>query len=348
MSPRVAVMGTGFWARCAHVPALRELPDVVLDVAIGRTAEGARAFAASEGFRRWSTSLGDVLDSDEPPDLLMVAGPDDIHAAATTAALQAGVPVFCEKPLANTAAAGRELADLAERTRVPATVGFSFRYSPAIQALRADVASGHLGRTWLLELFEYNAQFHPRNGKPMNWKGDPAHAGAGALFEYGSHVVDLAGWLAGPVVAVSTCLTRVLPGARLDDVATLQLRLAPPAIGVLVSGWVLSGSIPGIRIRLHGSEGLGEVELSETVPGGQAYRRIALDGSIAEEVALESLENRTSAYAVRHLRDFIAGVQGNAIRYKATMPTLADGARVQLVLEAALAATSQWVEVSPA
>ena len=348
MTLRAAVLGTGFWARRAHVPALRSLPDVELDACIGRTPESAARFAAEEGFARAFATVDELLASERLPDLLVVAGPDDIHPAATEAALRAGIPVFCEKPLANEAATAAELARIAGETGTPATVGYSFRYSPAIQALREDLASGRLGTPWLLELFEYNAQFHPKSGKPMNWKGDPAHARAGALYEYGSHVTDIAGWLAGPVRAVSANLTSVLPGARLDDIATLQLRLAPPAIGVLVSGWVLSGSIPGIRIRVHGSEGLGEVELSETILSEQAYRRYSLDGAIAEYVPLEALGDAGSVYARRHLADFIAVIRGEKTRYPGTLPSLADGAGVQRVLEAALEATASWVEIEPA
>lgn len=347
MTLRAAVLGTGFWASYAHVPALRQLPDVELDACIGLTPELAAQFAATEGFARSFTTVEQVLASDHRPDLLIVAGPDDVHPAATSAALRAGIPVFCEKPLANEAVTAQELAEMARTTGTPATVGYSFRYSPAIQALRADVRAGRLGTPWLLELFEYNAQFHPALGKPMNWKGDPAHARAGALYEYGSHVTDLAGWLAGPVRAISTNLTRVLDGAELDDIATLQLRLAPPAIGVLVSGWVLSGSIPGIRIRLHGSGGLGEAELSETIPSEQAYRRYALDGTVAEEVPLEPLGEAGSAYARRHLADFIGEIRGEGTRYPGTLPSLADGAEVQRVLEAALGATESWAEIRP-
>lgn len=345
MTIRAAVLGTGFWAQAAHVPALRGISDLKLVACVGRTAESAERFAASEGIPNAFDSLDRLLESAECPDLLVVAGPDDIHPAATTAALRAGVAVFCEKPLANTAAVAEELASLAELTGVPATVGYSFRYGPAVQALKRDVASGRLGQPWLLELFEYNAQFHPRLGKPMNWKGDPAHAAAGALYEYGSHVVDLAGWVAGPVQEVSTSLTRVLPGARLDDIATIQMRLAGPAIGVLVCGWVLSGSIPGIRVRLHGSEGLGEVEMSQTLHGHQVYRRYELDGSVREEVELEPLGDPRSAYALRHLTDFVAKVRGDRPTHEGTLPTLADGARVQRVLEAALGATKRWVAV---
>jgi predicted dehydrogenase len=340
------MLGTGFWARYAHLPALRALPDVEVIACIGRTVERGQAFAREHGISRVHESVDALLASDDRPDMLVVAAPDTVHPAATTAALRAGVPVFCEKPLANEAAVAHQLADLAARTGVPATVGYSFRYGPAVQALRTDIRLGRLGTPWLLELFEYNAQFHPANGKPMNWKGDPAMAAAGALYEYGSHVVDIADWLAGPIEALSTSFTRVLPGARLDDIATLQMRLATPAIGVLVASWVLTGTIPGIRIRVHGSEGLGEVELNETLPSEQAYRRYELNGSLREEVPLEPLGDAGSAYARRHFADFVARIRGEEPLYHSTLPSLADGAHVQDVLETALGATEHWATVT--
>ena len=345
MIVKVAILGTGFWASYAHLPALRSLPGVSVVACVGRTPERARSFADAEGITGAYGSVEDLLGSRDRPDLLVVAGPDTTHPDATVEALEAGVAVFCEKPLANEAEVAHRMAAVARRTGVPATVGYSFRYSPAVQALRQDVQSGALGEPWLLELFEYNAQFHPANGKAMNWKGDPAFAAAGALYEYGSHVVDIAGWLAGPIRRVSTSLTRVLPGARLDDIATLQMRLAGPAIGVLVSGWVLSGTIPGIRVRVHGSEGLGEAELNKNLPGEQAYRRYGLNGMVTEEVALEPLGDAGSAYARGHFADFLAAIRGEPPLYPSTLPSLVDGARVQDVLQTALTATERWADV---
>lgn len=342
---KVAILGTGFWARYAHLPGLRALPDVEVTACIGRTVERGEMFAREHGIPCVYESVEALLASRDCPEMLVIAAPDTVHPAATTAALEAGVPVFCEKPLANEAVVAHQLADLAANTGVPATVGYSFRYGPAVQALRTDVRLGHLGTPWLLELFEYNAQFHPANGKAMNWKGDPAMAAAGALYEYGSHVVDIADWLAGPIEAVSVNFARVLPDARLDDIATLQMRLSPPAIGVLVASWVLTGTIPGIKIRVHGSEGLGEVELNQTLPGEQAYRRYELNGSLREEVLLEPLGEGGSAYARRHLADFVAHIDGQAPLYHSTLPTLGDGAHVQDILEGALGSTEHWAAI---
>src|SRR5262249_33483298 len=148
--------------------------------------------------------------------------PDKDHVVLAARALERGAAVYCEKPLTNSSMAARRLAALALTAGRPASVGYSFRYSPAIQALKRDLAAGRIGAPWLIELAEHNPQFHPLSGKPLNWKGDPASAGAGALYEYGSHVVDLALWLIGPIRRVSCRLSGVLAGARLDDIATLQ------------------------------------------------------------------------------------------------------------------------------
>ena len=196
---RAAVVGTGYWAGYAHVPGLRALPDTEVVACVGRTIDSARRFADDFGIPSVFPTIEALLDSGRAARFIVIAGPDDMHPSAATAVIDAAVPVFCEKPLANDAATALSLADHATERGVPNTVGYSFRYSPAIQALRSDLESGWLGDPWLVEITEHNAQFHPALGKPMNWKGDPTKATAGALFEYGSHAIDLADWLVGPI-----------------------------------------------------------------------------------------------------------------------------------------------------
>jgi predicted dehydrogenase len=280
------------------------------------------------------------------PKPLCLRHADHVHAEGVTAALQAGVAVYCEKPLANDAKTALRLAALAQATAVPATVGYSFRFNPAIQALHRDLKAGRLGRPWLIELAEHNPQFHPRSGKPMNWKGDPAQAGGGALFEYGSHVIDLAIWLLGPIRRVTAHLQRVLADARLDDIATLQFEFESGAAGTLVASWLLDGGFPGIRIRLHGSVALAEVWVDDRNKGGQRYRVKRFepdgnDGSRRERVYMRSDAAR------RHIADLVHR-RGQPTAHPGTLPSLDEGARVQQVLEAALQGTERWVKLAPA
>jgi predicted dehydrogenase len=179
----------------------------------------------------------------------------------------------------------------------------------------------------------------------MNWKGDPKHAAAGALFEYGSHAVDLARWLMGNVSAVSTSFGYVRNDARLDDIATLQLRFGEDATGILVASWVLAGGFPGIKVRLHGSEALGEAILDESVPGGERYARFADDGTVRDRVELEPLADFVSGYTRRHYEALVRAVRGEQAD---DLPRLADGFATQAILEAALRATERWADVSRA
>jgi predicted dehydrogenase len=341
VSLRIVLLGTGFWARNAHVPALRALEDVELVACAGATLDDGRAFAREHDIPTACETLEQLLE-EARPDILAVVAPDDVHAPATAAALDRGVAVFCEKPLANDAKTASELARLERTTSGTATVGFSFRFSPALQAMRRDLETGALGAPWFIELYEHNPQFHPLRGRPMNWKGDPEHAAAGALFEYGSHAVDLARWLMGDVSAVSTSFGYVRDDARLDDIATLQLRFGERATGILVASWVLAGGFPGIKVRLHGSEALGEAVLDNSVPGGERYARLADDGTVRDRVELEPLADFVSAYTRRHYAALVRAVRSEPAD---ELPRLADGFATQAILESALGATERWVDV---
>lgn len=347
-STKVAVFGTGGWAQRVHLPVLTSLPDVEVVACVDTSPENGKSAAAMFGVRCAYRTLDELFENHSSLSLLVIAAPDHVQTEAARAALLRGVAVFCEKPLGNDAVTSEVLANIAEKGRIPATVGYSFRYSPAIQALRADLDSGRLGDVWLIELAEHNPQFHPLLGKPMNWKGDPAYATAGALLEYGSHVLDLCLWLLGPVSDVSSNLVGILPGAQLDDIATLQLRFASGASGTLLCSWVLTGGYPGIKIRLHTSQGLAEVELSALLPGNERYVRYHPDGSLLPVATMADLDDGEGVYARLHLTDLIATIRARA-GTSSTLPTFRQAAFTHRVLEAGRNASMEWrsVRASP-
>jgi predicted dehydrogenase len=276
-----------------------------------------------------------------------VSSPDDHHPAAIRGALAAGVAVFCEKPLANTAAEAQELAELAERSSALSAIGFSFRYSHAAQQMRSDLHAGALGTAWLVELHEHNPQFHPTAGRALNWKGNPAHAAGGAIYEYGAHVIDLGCWLLGPVTGVSALFATVVPGAVLDDIAILQMRYASGALGTLVTSWVLAGGYPGIRVRIHGSHGGADCCIGPAINGLETYRRWTASGDVVTFVDLTPKAAEKWVYVRRALGDVIAVLSGFPQQYPDTLATLCSAADVQGVLQTALSAT--WLNpVGPA
>jgi 1,5-anhydro-D-fructose reductase (1,5-anhydro-D-mannitol-forming) len=343
MSIRAAFVGTGSWARRSLIPAFAAQPTVAVAAIIDPDGEAAAQAKELTPRAAICRDLDEALERHGPIGLVVIATPDHLHPPLIEAALAVGAAVFCEKPLANDAAAAGELARLAIGRA--ATVGYSFRFNPAIQMLKCDLAAGRIGIPWLIELSEHNPQFHPHARKSLNWKSDPSSARAGALYEYGSHVVDLALWLIGPVQRVSSALARVLPSARLDDIATLQLEFAQPTIGTLVASWLLRGGFPGIGIRIHGSEAIAEVALDHRIPGGQSYR---IGSPISDEIEaqkVEPMQDPRNDATRRHAADFLAVITQGTSRYPGTLPTLTDGARAQAVLEASLHATDRWATV---
>jgi predicted dehydrogenase len=342
----VVMVGTGDWARDALYPALQSIQGLEIVACASPDTEQARRFATEFGIPRTYAGLDEALTAEPQTGLLVVSTPDDHHAVALRTAIDARIPVFCEKPVANSAYDAEDLARRVATSPVPATVGFSFRYSTAVQRLRADLQAGRLGDPWLIELTEQNPQFHPAVGRPLNWKGDPAHAAGGAVFEYGAHVVDLGSWLMGDVATVSTQFATVVPGAVLDDIALLQLRYASGVLGTVTTSWVLGGGFPGITVRVHGSQGRGEVFLGAEPQPQELYVRRDATGAVVESADLTAGDLGKSARVARHLADLVAVITGADERYPGTLPTLESSAHVQRVLDTALRAAGTGLPVT--
>ena len=346
MSIPVVMVGTGSWARDALAPALRSIPEVELVACASPDRGQLRRFAADFGIPRVYSSLDEALGDSLQIGLLVVSTPDDHHADALRRASDAGSRVFCETPVANSADDAAELARRVATAPVPATVGFSFRYSTALQRLRADLQAGRLGDPWLVELTEQNPQFHPGVGRPLNWKGDPAHAAGGAVFEYGAHVVDLGCWLMGEVATVAAQFATVVPGAVLDDIAVLQFRYRSGVLGTVTTSWVLGGGFPGITARVHGSGGRGEVFLGAEPHPQESYVRRDATGAVVETLEFDAGALGKPDRVTRHLADLVAAITGQAGQYPGTLPTLDSSAHVQRVLDTALKAAGTGLPVA--
>jgi predicted dehydrogenase len=136
------------------------------------------------------------------------------------AAVTAGLPVVVDKPLAPTAAEGRELVDEAARRGVPLTVFQNRRWDGDFLTARRLVEQGELGRVLRFESrFE---RFRPTIKPGWRELASPEEAG-GALFDLGAHLIDQAVQLFGPVRSVYAEVDRQRPGAQVDDDAFVAL-----------------------------------------------------------------------------------------------------------------------------
>lgn len=203
----VAVIGAGMVGR-AHAAGYRaaaqtydlDLPDVRL-VAVADAHEPFAVDAARRfGFERHETSWQAVVDAPDV-DVVSVAIANELHRPVVEALLAAGKHVLCEKPLAPSVDDAAAMVAAAESAEGQAAVGFSFRRTPAINAIREQLESGVLGKVAHFN-GHYWCDYATNPEAPISWRyrGGP---GSGALADIGSHMIDLGEYLCGPMTAVS-------------------------------------------------------------------------------------------------------------------------------------------------
>ena len=244
---RVGLIGYGLAGSVFHAPLIAATPDLELTAVVtGDPGRRAQALREHPGVRV-------VDDAAELPalglDLVVVASPNRFHVPQATAALEAGLAVVVDKPLAASAAEARTLAALAERRGLLLSAFQNRRWDGDFRTVAGLVRSGRLGTVHRFESrFE---RWRPQLKGGWRELGDPAEAG-GLLYDLGSHLVDQALTLFGPATEVYAELDARRAGGQTDDDAFVALRHAG---GVRSHLWMsaVAGDL-GPRFRVLGSE----------------------------------------------------------------------------------------------
>lgn len=178
-------------------------------------------------------------------DAVSVALPNDLHAPVSIEALEAGLHVLCEKPLALTAADGKEMLEAAEKADRKLGVNLSFRFRPQSRALKDIADSGKLGRIYYAHTRWWRERGLPGFG---GWFGTKDRSGGGPIIDLGVHRLDLAMWLMGnPEPVAVSAATYDFIGSRLaaeqaktfdvEDLGTAFVRFANGATLTLEASW---------------------------------------------------------------------------------------------------------------
>src|SRR3954470_3050851 len=282
--PRIGVgmLGYAFMGK-AHSNAYRTLaymtwpPPLMPElVAIaGRTEEAVAEAATRYGFTDHVTDWHAMV-ADDRIGLFDNVGPNDLHAAPTIAAAEAGKHVICEKPLGRDAAESYETWQRVETAGVKHMCAFNYRFVPAVRLARELIAAGALG-----EIRHFRAAYLQEWGQAeiAAWRFDKAQAGSGALGDLGAHVVDLARYLVGEIAEVSAQTATFWPGREVDDAVEAAVRFDSGAVGTIEATRFATGRKNSFRWEVNGSEGslafdlerLNELQHSE---GNQGFRDI--------------------------------------------------------------------------
>jgi predicted dehydrogenase len=269
--PRLGFLGAG-WIGRHRLQAIRD-HGVAQIVAIADPSRDQRAAACKlvPGAVE-CTHLGQLLEL--PLDGIVIATPSGLHAEHCTIALRRGLAVFCQKPLARTAAEARTVVDAARVADRLLGLDLSYRHTAAMQHIRTLVHGGGIGKVFSVDL-----TFHNAYGPEATWFYERAASGGGCVIDLGIHLVDLALWMLGfpEVQSVTSQLHARGKPVRgdepiVEDHASVQIQLAGGISVRLACSWNLAaGRDCVIQAAFYGSS------------GGAALRNV--DGSFYDFVA---------------------------------------------------------------
>jgi predicted dehydrogenase len=203
----VAVIGAGMAGR-SHAAGYRQvntvfgagLPPVRLAAIADPNTALAEDAARRYGYEKAVYSWEEVAE-DPTIDAVSIVVGNDLHRPIAEALIAAGKHVLCEKPLAGSLEDARAMAAAEQAADVVTAVGYTFRRSPAIAAIRDHVRDGALGELTLFSgRYWCDYACDPRGPLTWRFRGGP---GSGALGDVGAHVIDAAQLLCGPIVSVS-------------------------------------------------------------------------------------------------------------------------------------------------
>jgi predicted dehydrogenase len=231
--------------------------------AFSATRDKARASAAAIGVARgydsWQQMLAReaALPAETRLQAVAIVTPNALHAPVAIAAMEAGFDVICEKPVADSLAAARAMAQTARRTGRRIAVTYTYTGYPLVKQARALVAqAGTLRRVmvtytqgWLSRAGDL------RGNKQAAWRLDPGRAGeGGAIGDIGTHAFNLVEFVTGRRIESLCAELGSLPGRVLDDDASALLRLEGGARGMLACSQVCVGDANELAISVYCDE----------------------------------------------------------------------------------------------
>jgi predicted dehydrogenase len=218
---RTAVIGFGTSGRIFHAPFLAADADYSLDAIVTRDPSRSAAAATRHPLARVVSTPDELWADAAEFDLVVIGSPSGTHAGLADAALDAGLDVVVDKPFAATAEEGSALIAKAERLGRRLTVFQNRRWDGDFRTLQDLVAAGELG-----EVRRFESRFEWWQPEPAaSWKTEASAAEAGGiLYDLGTHLIDQAMQLFGPVSHLHAEIARRRPAAAADDDVFLALQ----------------------------------------------------------------------------------------------------------------------------
>ena len=248
---RVAIIGYGLAGTVFHAPLVAATPGMKVAAIVTGQAERQKRAQGDFPDAEVLSTAEQVWHDASRYDLVVVAAPNRVHVPLGLAALNAGLPVVIDKPMAATVSDAEKLVATSMRTGKLLTVFQNRRWDNDFLTVRQLIAADLLGS---ITRFESRYERYSTEPRPNAWRELAATEEAGGLlYDLGSHVIDQALVLFGQAVSVYAEVEIRRPGAQVDDDSFVALRFAN---GVRAHLWMsLVARKAGPRFRINGLRG---------------------------------------------------------------------------------------------
>ena len=349
---RVGVINTGWWADAMYLPALKAHPEVSVAAVCGRNPEKAAKFA-----QRWQVPHH-FTDSDEMInsgllDAIVVASHTDFHYPQTMAALNAGLHVICEKPMATSVAEAAEMAALAKEKGVKTTIPFVYRFMPHNRYIKQLIDTGYIGDPYHLNIRYYH-DFGRNPGYGWGWNRD--RVGAGDLANLASHPIYLAYWYFGEVESVTAEIKQTIdrgsvdpdgnPFVAADDNGLVTLRFKNGALGSIHYSSLSYETTSAFKQQhyydVHGSKGTlyhknNWYDVQETIGAtiGEELHTLELPAAVWGSGNIPGNVHESYKTVFRQDNHLVGEFIDSILHDTAPSPSFEDGLTVQRIIAAA-------------
>ncbi|MDA0994699.1 MAG: Gfo/Idh/MocA family oxidoreductase [Proteobacteria bacterium] len=369
---KFGLIGTGFMGN-AHAIALRsvgtvfeDIPSPRLHCLVDANASNAAKLAKAWGFEESSDDWLAICN-DPDIDVVDICTPNHLHKEMALAAIRAGKHVYCEKPLALTAKDARLIRDSAAKAGVVTAMGFNYMCNPLISKARQMIASGSIGDIYSFRGC-YQEDYLADPSTPFGWRLLRKQGGAGALADLGTHLINMAEYLLGPMTAVLGSLTTVhdkradpitgdLRDVENEDIAQVLVRFSRGCAGTMEISRVATGKKCGLEFDIFGSKGslafdqerMNEIRIysNDDDPDERGFRTILAGPEHPDYAAFCPAPGHglgINDLKVIEVRNLLRGILSGDPIYS----DFANGCRVQEISDAIEASHQQgnWVDVS--
>jgi myo-inositol 2-dehydrogenase/D-chiro-inositol 1-dehydrogenase len=255
----VGMIGLGKMGRF-HMMTCLQLDNINL-VAAAEQSKRALARAKSVGIDNLYADYHDLLNHPSKMDAVIITLPNFLHFECIQLALEAGLDVFVEKPMANTVEECREIVKLVEKSGRKLMVGHCMRFIDAIETMKENKDKGRIGDLEVVTLEELlNGPFaHGLIPTPIpEWWFDPKKSGGGVLIDMGYHLIDLFRFFTEGECRINFCCLDYKFNLPMEDAAIVVLESCDSSTkGIINTGWFQKSVFPEFNFRaiLHGNAG---------------------------------------------------------------------------------------------